>query len=68
MKPSDFDGTLKSPAQAPAEGEPKEEDVTPWASLASFAIYKLFNEWKDGHIGGDITDRVPQKYPMSKFS
>jgi len=27
------------------------EDKTPWATLASFAMYKLFNDWKDGRIG-----------------
>ncbi|CAL4153081.1 unnamed protein product, partial [Meganyctiphanes norvegica] len=28
-----------------------EEDQTPWATLASFAIYKLFNDWREGRVG-----------------
>ncbi|CAL4068244.1 unnamed protein product [Meganyctiphanes norvegica] len=27
------------------------EDKTPWVALASFAIYKLLNDWKEGQIG-----------------
>ncbi|KAL7633130.1 UNVERIFIED_CONTAM: hypothetical protein RMT77_016500 [Armadillidium vulgare] len=29
----------------------EEEDKTPWGVLASFAMFKLFNEWKEGRIG-----------------
>ncbi|CAL4245712.1 unnamed protein product [Meganyctiphanes norvegica] len=38
------------PKAVPGE-ESKMEDKTPWATLASFAMYKLFNDWKDGRIG-----------------
>ncbi|XP_069950832.1 double-stranded RNA-specific editase 1 isoform X4 [Cherax quadricarinatus] len=31
--------------------ESPEEDKTPWATLASFAIYKLFNDWREGRVG-----------------
>nr|XP_045593770.1 double-stranded RNA-specific editase 1-like isoform X6 [Procambarus clarkii] len=31
--------------------ENQEEDKTPWATLASFAIYKLFNDWREGRVG-----------------
>ncbi|XP_071521710.1 double-stranded RNA-specific editase 1-like isoform X8 [Panulirus ornatus] len=31
--------------------ENAEEDKTPWATLASFAIYKLFNDWREGRVG-----------------
>ncbi|XP_069956049.1 double-stranded RNA-specific editase 1 isoform X2 [Cherax quadricarinatus] len=31
--------------------ESQEEDKTPWATLASFAIYKLFNDWREGRVG-----------------
>merc|ERR1711874_375662 len=34
-----------NPAGA-AGGRPKNEDETPWASLASLALFKLFNDWQ----------------------
>jgi len=39
------------PKSAPGEENENMEDKTPWATLASFAMYKLFNDWKDGRIG-----------------
>lgn len=27
------------------------DDNTPWTVLACFAMYKLFNEWREGRIG-----------------
>lgn len=47
---------VKAPPAKTAQGEDeenetKEEDKTPWATLAAFAMYKLFNDWKDGRIG-----------------
>jgi len=39
------------PKSGPGEENEKEEDKTPWAVLASFAMYKLFNDWKEGRIG-----------------
>lgn len=41
-------GFLKPPVTTP---ENQEEDKTPWATLASFAIYKLFNDWREGRVG-----------------
>ncbi|XP_069979988.1 double-stranded RNA-specific editase 1 isoform X3 [Penaeus vannamei] len=41
---------VKPPVNSnPSEGP--EEDKTPWATLASFAIYKLFNDWREGRVG-----------------
>ncbi|KAG0719199.1 Double-stranded RNA-specific editase 1 [Chionoecetes opilio] len=34
-----------------ATSENNEDDKTPWATLASFAIYKLFNDWREGRVG-----------------
>lgn len=42
---------VKPPVVAATAVETKEEDKTPWATLASFAIYKLFNDWRDGRVG-----------------
>jgi len=44
---------VKPPVPKAGEGEENEklEDKTPWAALAAFAMYKLFNDWKDGRIG-----------------
>ncbi|XP_068208868.1 double-stranded RNA-specific editase 1-like isoform X3 [Palaemon carinicauda] len=42
---------VKPPVVAANAKEAKEEDKTPWATLASFAIYKLFNDWRDGRVG-----------------
>lgn len=39
---------VKPPANAT---ETTDEDKTPWATLASFAIYKLFNDWREGRVG-----------------
>merc|ERR1712198_297455 len=37
----------------------RDEDKTPWATLASFAMYKLFTDWKDGRIGIDHPQAGP---------
>lgn len=42
---------VKPPVPKSATEDNKMEDKTPWATLASFAMYKLFNDWKDGRIG-----------------
>ena len=42
---------VKPPVINATTKEAKEEDKTPWATLASFAIYKLFNDWRDGRVG-----------------
>jgi len=39
------------PKTGPGEENEKMEDKTPWAALAAFAMYKLFNDWKEGRIG-----------------
>jgi len=39
------------PKSAPGEENEDSEDKTPWATLAAFAMYKLFSDWKDGRIG-----------------
>merc|ERR1712198_712663 len=46
---------VKPPVPKSKDGEDNdhEEDKTPWATLASFAMYKLFTDWKDGRIGID---------------
>lgn len=41
------------------EDDNKMEDKTPWATLASFAMYKLFNDWKDGRIGTSPATAFP---------
>lgn len=44
---------VKPPPPKSTNGEPPlpEDDTTPWRTLASFAMYKLFSEWRDGRIG-----------------
>lgn len=39
------------PKSGPGEQNEDAEDKTPWATLAAFAMYKLFNDWKEGRIG-----------------
>jgi len=39
------------PKSGPGEQNENAEDKTPWATLAAFAMYKLFNDWKEGRIG-----------------
>jgi len=52
---------VKPPVPKAGEGEENEklEDKTPWAALAAFAMYKLFNDWKDGRIGAGATQGLP---------
>lgn len=40
---------VKPPLAKGEEGT--EEDETPWRSIASFAMYKLFAEWSEGKVG-----------------
>lgn len=49
---------VKPPVTSGMEGV--EEDKTPWATLASFAIYKLFNDWREGRVG--MCPPPPQPY------
>ena len=44
---------VKPPPRKPPAGEaPKpEDDATPWKTLASFAMYKLFTDWRDNKFG-----------------
>jgi len=39
------------PKSGPGEVNEAAEDKTPWAALAAFAMFKLFNDWKNGRIG-----------------
>jgi len=39
------------PKPAPGENPTHVEDDTPWKSIASFAMYKLFSEWSEGKVG-----------------
>jgi len=52
------------PKSGPGE-ENKMEDKTPWATLASFAMYKLFNDWKDGRIGTSPAQAFPGVSPQN---
>ncbi|XP_076036383.1 double-stranded RNA-specific editase 1-like [Oratosquilla oratoria] len=45
------EAALVSFVKPPAAAGSKAEDKTPWATLASFAIFKLFSEWREGRIG-----------------
>lgn len=56
---------VKPPVPKAGPGEENEmvEDKTPWATLASFAMYKLFNDWKDGRIGTGNPGLSPQAFP-----
>ncbi|CAL4156101.1 unnamed protein product [Meganyctiphanes norvegica] len=47
------------PKAAGQEEDNEIEDKTPWATLASFAMYKLFNDWKDGRIGTNHSQAFP---------
>ena len=43
-----------APKSVPGDEETKPEiegDTTPWRTLASFAMFKLFTDWRDGKIG-----------------
>jgi len=44
---------VKPPPPKPAPGQnPTEiEDETPWKSIASFAMFKLFSDWSEGRVG-----------------
>jgi len=47
------------PKAGPGEVNEKADDKTPWAALAAFAMYKLFNDWKEGRIGTQGGAGVP---------
>jgi len=49
------------PKSGPGEQNENAEDKTPWATLAAFAMYKLFNDWKEGRIGTQGGGGGPQK-------
>jgi len=53
------------PKAGPGEENEKAEDKTPWATLASFAMYKLFNDWKDGRIGTSSAAAFPAGLPQN---
>jgi len=42
---------VKPPPPKAAEGEEEPLDETPWKTIASFAMYKLFAEWSEGNAG-----------------
>jgi len=42
----------------PMPSTEEEDDATPWTTLASFAMFKLFNEWREGRYGG-LPDAPP---------
>jgi len=42
---------VKPPPPKAAEGEEEPADETPWKTIASFAMYKLFAEWSEGNAG-----------------
>jgi len=47
---------VKKPVQKKNEkGEEVVEDETPWAALASFALHKLFCDWKRGVVGAPVS-------------
>ncbi|KAF2365693.1 Double-stranded RNA-binding domain [Trinorchestia longiramus] len=54
---------VKPPPPKPPAGEAPnpEDDTTPWRTLASFAMYKLFSDWRDGRIGM-CTANAPQGF------
>jgi len=54
---------VKAPVPKKEKGEEgenveQEEDKTPWAVIASFAMYKLFSDWKDGNYGPRNTPSI----------
>jgi len=52
---------VKPPPPKAAPGEEEPVDDTPWKTIASFAMYKLFAEWSEGNAG-----RQPPKGPMNQ--
>jgi len=42
---------VKPPPPKAAPGEEEPIDETPWKTIASFAMYKLFAEWSEGNAG-----------------
>lgn len=45
------EAALISFVKPPAAGESPDDDKTPWTTLVSFAMYKLFNDWREGRVG-----------------
>jgi len=39
------------PKAAPGQNPTEIEDDTPWKSIASFAMFKLFSDWSEGRVG-----------------
>jgi len=52
---------VKPPPPKAAAGEEEPVDDTPWKTIASFAMYKLFAEWSEGNAG-----RQAPKGPMAQ--
>ena len=45
------EAALISYVKPPVAAGDSQEDKTPWATLVSFAMYKLFNDWREGRVG-----------------
>ncbi|CAL4114972.1 unnamed protein product, partial [Meganyctiphanes norvegica] len=51
-----LDGSIESSSQGEAKIKTNRRkqpitDTTPWATIASFALHKLFHNWRDGRVG-----------------
>jgi len=53
---------VKPPPPKPLPGQNRNdiEDETPWKSIASFAMYKLFSEWSEGRVGNNHMNMMGQ--------
>jgi len=54
---------VKPPPPKVAPGEEEPVDETPWKTIASFAMYKLFAEWSEGNAGGSPDTPARQAMP-----
>lgn len=52
---------VKPPPPKPAAGQPEVVDETPWKTIASFAMYKLFAEWSEGNSARHTMPQAPQQ-------
>jgi len=43
---------VKPPAPKGQQADGEDDDDTPWKTIASFAMYKLFADWSEGKIAG----------------
>lgn len=55
---------VKPPPPKSAAGEPEVADETPWKTIASFAMYKLFAEWSEGNSARHTMPVAPQGAAM----